>query len=123
MATPISGIADAIARELQRYSLVLKEDVDKATKEVSKETVDELKNGPLTPRRTGDYAASWRMRKVRGKWVVHSEDHYRLTHLLEKGHAKVGGGRVRAYKHIQPAAEKAAISLEDKIDEIVRMRG
>lgn len=30
-----------------------------------------------------------------------------LPHLLEKGHAKIGGGRTRAYPHVRPAADLA----------------
>lgn len=30
-----------------------------------------------------------------------------LPHLLEKGHAKIGGGSTRAYPHVKPAADYA----------------
>lgn len=29
-----------------------------------------------------------------------------LVHLLEKGHAKVGGGRTREFRHVDPAAKE-----------------
>lgn len=43
-----------------------------------------------------------------------------LVHLLEKGHATIGGGRVQAYPHVAPAAEEAYEVLENGIDELVR---
>lgn len=66
----------------------------------------------VSPRKTGEYARGWTMERIRGGlagsegWRVKNEDHYELTHLLEKGHAKVNGGRVRARVHISPVEQK-----------------
>lgn len=42
-----------------------------------------------------------------------------LAHLLEKGHALVGGGSARAFVHIEPAAEDAFKDFEKLVDEAV----
>lgn len=42
-----------------------------------------------------------------------------LPHLLEKGHAKVGGGRVRGRPHIAPAAEDTFTYFESAMDKVV----
>lgn len=57
---------------------------------------------------TGGYAKSIRYR-VKGSGGDVQGHVYStkpgLPHLLEKGHAKVGGGRTRAIEHIAPAAD------------------
>lgn len=42
-----------------------------------------------------------------------------LVHLLEKGHATIGGGRVKAYPHMAPAADVSFEVLERGIEDLV----
>lgn len=90
----------------------------------AKNTVKDLK--ATSPKRSGKYAAGWTS-KADGKnsYVVYNKT-YRLTHLLEKGHAtRLGTGkgrytygykaRVKAMPHISPAEQK----MIDNVDRIL----
>ena len=104
---------------LEIYQANTIETVEAAVKEVAKKTVKLLNS--ISPRSPGggDYAKSWaskRDNKGRGKnfmsMVVYSKaPEYRLTHLLEFGWAKAGGGRVDGQPHIQEAESQALIWL------------
>ena len=114
----VDGMADAIMEGLLEYADlatdVMKGGVKKAGNTVKKETQE---NAPV---KSGKYGKSWAVKRQREishmlEVVVHSKDRYQLTHLLEKGHAKRGGGRVKAFPHIGPAEEKGIRELEDGI--------
>lgn len=77
------------------------------------------------PRKSGRYAKSWAVKKVKETSnsldvVVHSRNRYMLTHLLENGHAKRGGGRVCAIPHIGPAEEQGIQELEERIERALK---
>lgn len=113
----ISGLAREINRSLELYSATLDEDVETAAEEAAKEAATMLKN--TSPKRTGKYANSWIAKKVKGKWVVHNK-RYQLTHLLEKPHAKIGGGLVQPIVHIKPVEQQAIAKFIGRIEEAAR---
>lgn len=112
-----NDISAQIMRTLRRYTDEVQEKVDQAAEEVSKQAANELK--ATSPKKTGKYAASWTTKKVGNKWVVHNKKHYRLTHLLEKGHAKVNGGRVSGTAHIRPVEQTAIRAFVDQVERAV----
>ena len=100
----------------------LKSDVQKAGKKV-KEQIEST-----APKDTGKYAKSWAVKKTKEtsdsiQVVVHSKNRYQLTHLLEFGHAKRGGGRVAARPHIAAAEAAGMEQLTRDIERDLRKGG
>ena len=50
-------------------------------------------------------------------WHVQAP-HYRLTHLLENGHACVNGGRTKAVEHIAAGKQAAEQLLDREVNQI-----
>lgn len=114
----IDRLASAIMDTLLDYADAATEDVKQAVKETADSVRDEIRQN--APRNTGDYAKSWAVKKQKESssalsLVVHSRNRYQLTHLLEFGHAKRGGGRVSAQPHIAKAEEHGIERLEENI--------
>ena len=123
--TTVDGLAKAIQKTLAEYEGVTIDSMKAAVDKASKEAVRELKSS--SPNRTGAYAKSWAAKKARltNKWAyqktVYNKDHYRLTHLLEKGHkvvgAKNGRTRVDPIPHIEKVEKKAVENLVREMKE------
>jgi hypothetical protein len=116
---PVDKLAEEVMNGLEEYAElaadVLKKEIQEAGK-VAKQQISQT-----APRKTGRYAKSWAVKKISEtsnslEVTVHSKNRYMLTHLLENGHAKRGGGRVAAIPHIAPAEETAIQSLERNIE-------
>ena len=119
----IDDLADVIMQELQAYSEEVTEQLKTEVRQVAKECVRDVKDN--APKSSGSYKKSWRMRQVYEsttdiRVVIHSAKEYRRTHLLERGHAKRGGGRVEGKPHIQPAEEMAEKKLMKRVKIAIR---
>ncbi len=120
----IDQLAAEIAKGLAEYSQEVVEKVNVSSEKVGKAAVKKLKQ--TSPKKTGKYAKSWTMSTERAigqphKRIVHVKaPHYRLTHLLEHGHAKVGGGRVEGRPHIRPAEEEVIREFTREVEEAIK---
>lgn len=118
----VDGFAEAIQGILDRMDDAIEDGRPKVVRDAAKTARKEWK--AKAPKKTGRYAASIQMKVFKDtasetKADVGSATLPGLPHLLEHGHAKVGGGRVPARPHIAKAAETAMQQLEEEINDLV----
>ena len=118
-------LSAAVMAELSKYQGATDEVLDHAAKTAAQHAVIEL--NAKSPNRSGKYAKSWAVKvgkraSVGGTAtvIVHNKKHYRLTHLLEHGHAKVIHGRrlpgnVAAIPHIEPVEREIIREFEELV--------
>ena len=119
----IGELADAIMEGLEEYKDLATDEMKKSVKKSGKTVKQEIEKN--APKRAGKYKKSWAVKTTKEdansiELTVHSRNRYQLAHLLEFGHAKRGGGRVRAIPHIAPAEEVGVKELEDEIERALR---
>ena len=119
----VDEMAAAINEGLEEYARLSTENVKKAVKKSAKAVKEQI-NGSA-PVRTGRYAKSWAVKTTAEsshslEQTVYSPSRYMLSHLLEKGHAKRGGSRVRAIPHIAPAEEMGIEMFEGLIEQALK---
>ena len=118
-------MADAIMEGLQEYAGLAADELKKAVRKAGNTARKDIQAN--APEKTGVYRKSWAVKKTREtsdsiQIVVHSK-RYQLTHLLEFGHAKRGGGRTRAFPHIAPAEQAGIEQLTRDIERDLQKGG
>lgn len=123
----IDNLDSAVMEILNTFANATDEVCEKAVEATTKQVVNELHSvnvpGAGKYGSWDNYNKSWKSRKdKKNKYyhyqsTIYNEKYYRLTHLLEKGHAKVNGGRTKAFPHIAPIEEKAEEDLFRRIKE------
>lgn len=103
-------LSNALQAVLDEYGDEVYKVLKESIQEVREEAVDKLV--ATSPRRKGGgaYAESWTVSELpaahmQTRTVIHNKEHYRLTHLLEKGHVTRNGTgrtfrRTPAHPHI-----------------------
>lgn len=119
----IDDLSAVIAGELSDYRQEISSGIKQEVKAVAKACKKEIKDS--SPELTGSYKKGWRDSvEFEGdntiRIVVHNKTDYQLTHLLEYGHAKAGGGRVHGKTHIRPAEQHAAEKLMKRVKVVVK---
>lgn len=115
----IEEMASAIMESMEEYADLATEDLKKAVRSAGEAVRDKIRD--TAPKRTGAYRKSWAVKNTKEtsnslEVTVYSRDRYRLTHLLEFGHAKRGGGRVAGRPHIASAEKTGMERLEAEIE-------
>jgi hypothetical protein len=116
----IDEMGDIIMKELEEYAKLATDDMKDAVKDTAKSVKKDIEGS--APVLTGRYKKSWSIKSISENansidMVVHSRNRYQLTHLLEYGHAKRGGGRVEGKPHIAPAEQRGNETLVKTIEQ------
>lgn len=131
--------SDNFAKEVNLILDTYRDEVKEKIRESAKECADEGKKKlqevsmppasesgsayPSNRREWKRYSKSWSVTDKssynEADFIVHNKKYYRLTHLLEYGHAPANGSRTRAFRHIQPVEEEVSEEFEKKVKESI----
>lgn len=118
----IGDMVNEIMESLNEYQDLCGEQVRAAAKEVTRDAVKELRS--TSPKgsgsKKGHYDGGWtyaigKDSAYKSSFTIHNAKKPGLAHLLEKGHAKRGGGRTSGNPHIEPVETRAIEEFENRL--------
>jgi hypothetical protein len=122
----IDQLGETIQKELTLYSQNVIDGIKKEAKKSANQLVKQTKATAPVGKRKRHYRDSIKSKKtdesknsVSYLWYVDGSD-YRLSHLLENGHALRGGGRVEGTHFIQNATEPIIEQYIKAVEEVIK---
>lgn len=110
-------IEKEIGKVLNEYHENIVDGMNKVSGKVARKGAKVLR--ATSPRRTGGYAAGWRVTKESNALIdtniVHNAKKPGLPHLLERGHANKYGGRTAGKVHIKPVEQEMIQEYEEGV--------
>lgn len=143
----VDKLESEIIKYLQEYKENIDEEVKETSDEVTKQACKELKTispkanevvylrksnsklgiGSANYQNPGEYASGWTIGKKSGKKnknqyskIAYNKGFYRLTHLLEFGHANRDGSRTQPIPHIRKTEEKYKEKFKNELEGKIR---
>lgn len=124
-AIKVGELAEAIADSLTIYGDDVTRQIKKLTQKKMNELVRLTKKTAPVGKRKSHYKDAITSRKenesyrsVTYLWYVKAPE-YRLSHLLEHGHATRNGGRTKAFGFIGKANDKIQKEYEKEVEEVI----
>lgn len=119
----VDQLANEIAKGLAEYTKDIIEGIDEASEKISKNAVKKLKQD--SPKNTKKYSKGWAVKTEKkygetNSHIIYNKNKPGLTHLLEHGHAKRGGGRVEGKPHIRPVEEQVINEFTAEVEKVVK---
>lgn len=121
----LDQLSEAINKELTLYSNHVIEGVKKEAKKSMGQLVKKTKETAPVGKRRKHYRDSIRSKKLSENsrsvtylWYVAGSD-YRLSHLLENGHALRNGGRVEGSHFIERASDSILKEYTQAVEEVI----
>lgn len=124
----VEGLEDAIAKNLRIYSEEVQEGIRDEAKKSMQKLVKTTKATAPVGNRLKHYRDSIKSkayhstRQSKFIWYVDGPD-YRLSHLLEKGHANRDGSRTPGTHFIQKASEPIIEEYLQSVEDIIKGGG
>lgn len=126
MSVSVDQLSEAINRELTLYGKNVIDGVKKEAKKSMDQLVKDTKATAPVGNRKKHYRDSIKSKKVSEndrsvtyQWYVTGSD-YRLSHLLENGHALRNGGRVAGTHFIKNASDPILQAYLNAVEEVIR---
>ncbi len=122
MKIKVEALGEAIVKAMKELTTEAVKKINAATEPIAKKYVTQLKRD--APKRSGRYAKGWKVSVGTGERglrtsEIYNPKHYRLTHLLEKGHQLRQGGRAKARPHFISIEENVHAEFEKEVEKIL----